>query len=106
MTAKPKQRVTPAAQTENGQPWPKRRFTLHNLDFTDVLILLYVVVFVRQYLWVLHNNVLAWVLTVLLSVVICVVHVRTKEEPSETTPAEFWLVVALPLLVIYSLRVA
>jgi hypothetical protein len=106
MSADQKQRVTPPTQTENDPPRQKRRFNPGNLDFTDALIFLYVVVFVRQYFWILNNNLLAWVLTVLVSVVICVVHLRTKEEGQETTPAEFWLVVALPLLLIYSLRVA
>lgn len=106
MSANQKQRVTPPTQTENDPSRQKRLFNPVNLDFTDALIFLYVVVFVRQYLWILNNNLLAWVLTVLVSVVICVVHLRTKEESQETTPAEFWLVVALPLLLIYSLRVA
>jgi len=109
MSANRKQRVTPVEQT----PVDERALVrlewlsvLRNFEFTDVLILLYVVVFVRQYFWIINNNLLAWALTVTLSVLICAVHLRTKESRRETTPAQFWLVVALPLLLVYSLRVA
>lgn len=109
MSANRKERVALVGQTpddERALVRPQRLSALRNLEFTDVLILLYVVVFVRQYFWIINNNLLAWALTVTVSVMIWAVHLRTKENSREKTPAQFWLVVALPLLFIYSLRVA
>ncbi len=76
------------------------------VEFGDLLLPLYAAVFVRQYLWALDNNVLAWALTAAAVALLWFVHVRTKENVEERTPHLFWAVVALPLLAIYALRVA
>ena len=72
----------------------------------DAIILIYIAAFVRQYLWVISNNTLAWVLTVLISGIIWLRHLRTSDERAERTPTQFWLIVALPLFFIYAMRAA
>ena len=72
----------------------------------DAIILIYIAAFVRQYLWVISNNTLAWVLTVLISGIIWLLHLRTSDERAERTPTQFWLIVALPLFFIYAMRAA
>ena len=76
------------------------------LDIGDFVILLYIAAFVRQYLWFVGDNRLAWPLTVALSALVWWLHWRTKETPKGRTPAFFWLTVALPLFFFYALRAA
>ena len=72
----------------------------------DALLFVYIAVFVRQYLWIFHNNLLAWTLTVLLAAICWYVYVSTKRFPAERFGRSFWLLVALPLLTVYALRAA
>ncbi|MCM3904622.1 MAG: hypothetical protein ND866_23240 [Pyrinomonadaceae bacterium] len=76
------------------------------LALGDLFIFLYLLVIVRQYMWVVPNNRLAWTLTLALSALLWTVHLRVKEESEERTPRAFWLIVALPLLLIYALKFA
>jgi uncharacterized membrane protein (DUF485 family) len=78
------------------------------LEFGDVLIFLYLTVFFRQYFWILHNDKLAWRLTILSTALAWGAHMYAKEEtpPEERTPRIFWPLVALPLVLVYALRVA
>lgn len=71
---------------------------------TDVLLFVYLASVVRQYLWVVERPGLAWALTILLTALACAVHVKCREENAGSTPFQFWLVVALPLLLVYALR--
>ena len=86
--------------------WQRLGLTGRNLDIGDAVILAYIAAFVRQYLWIIDSNSLSWVLTILVSVLVWFVHLRTKEHSTESTPFQFWLVVALPLFVIYAMRAA
>ncbi len=52
-----------------------------------------------------HNNTLAWILTVLSSAIIWYRILGTKRITTET-PKRFWLIVGVPLFVIYAMRVA
>jgi len=72
----------------------------------DLLLFLYIVVFIRQYLWIVTNNRLAWSLTILLSLAAWSLHLYTKQAEDEKVPARFWLVVVLPLFLFYALRAA
>lgn len=72
----------------------------------DLLILLYLTAFVRQYLWVVDSNALAWAVTAPLAVTFWLWHMRTKEAEGERAPAQFWPLVVLPLLFFYALRAA
>ncbi len=76
------------------------------LELGDLFIFLYLLVILRQYMWVVPNNRLAWTLTLTLSALLWTVHLRVKQESEERTPRAFWVAVALPLLLIYALKFA
>jgi hypothetical protein len=78
---------------------PRRR-----LDIGDFVIVLYIAAFVRQYLWVVGDNRVAWPLTVAVSALVWYLHWRTKEVSTGRAPRLFWLAVALPLFFFYALR--
>ena len=75
------------------------------LELGDALIFLYLIAFVRQYLWLIGEQGLAWFLTLLGATLAWLLHLLTKEREAKL-PWQFWLLVALPLLAIYALRVA
>lgn len=72
----------------------------------DALLYLYIAIFLRQYSWVVHSNVLAWMLTAPLAAFGWYLYISTKRIPAERSSSSFWLLVALPLLAIYALRAA
>jgi hypothetical protein len=74
------------------------------LEFGDALLPFYVAVFVRQIFWPVGNEFVAWALTAVLSALIWLAYLYTKPEAIERTPRSFWLVVALPLFLVYALR--
>lgn len=76
------------------------------VELGDVLLFLYLLVFVRQYFWVVDNNFLAWALTVPVTAACWYLYVSTKQFPAETFGGSFWLLVGLPLLAAYVLRAA
>lgn len=93
--------------TDHAQTLRDIRQTLATrVEFGDVLLCLYITVFVRQYLWILPNNLLAWVIAVVVGAICWYVYIATKPASSERFGWVFWLVVALPLLVLYGLRAA
>ena len=73
-------------------------------EFGDLLLALYVLAFARQYLWVIDDNLLAWCLAAPLAALVLALYVSTKPLPAGGFGAPFWLAVALPLLLVYSLR--
>jgi len=85
---------------------PRRALALlrENAEFSDALVFLYALVFIRQYLWVVSDNALAWTLAAPLSAVAWYFYVRTKPFAAARAGREFWLVVALPLLFVYMWR--
>ena len=74
------------------------------LEIGDVVLLLYITAFVRQWFWIVNYSTPAWILTILFSLIIWGVHLLTKDRSEQTIPRQFWLVVALPLFLIYALR--
>ncbi len=72
----------------------------------DLILFLYAAAFLRQYLWVVPDNRLAWALVALASALVFYLHWRTKDVDAERTPAAFWPLVALPLFFFYALRAA
>lgn len=74
------------------------------VEFGDALLFFYALVFVRQYLWVINGNVLAWALAVPLAAACWYLYVATKQFPAEKFGRSFWLLVGLPLLFAYLLR--
>lgn len=73
-------------------------------EFGDALILLYLLVFIRQYLWPLDSNALAWALALPVACVAWYFYVTTKPFTSERAGREFWLLVLPPLVLFYLLR--
>src|SRR5947209_3236255 len=73
-------------------------------EFGDALLFLYTLVFIRQYLWLIPDNALAWTLAAPLSAVAWYFYVTTKPFAPARAGREFWLVVALPLLFVYMWR--
>jgi hypothetical protein len=74
------------------------------VEFGDALLALYFLVFARQYLWPLDSNALGWTLAVPLAAAAWLLYVSTKPFTSEAPGRDFWLLVALPLLFFYLLR--
>jgi hypothetical protein len=77
---------------------------LQRLELGDLLVFLYALAFARQYLWIVHNNSVAWLLTVVLALAFSYCYVSTKQFTSPRTRASFWLIVGVPLLIAYALR--
>lgn len=84
----------------------KLRTLPFKIELGDALLLLYALAFVRQYFWIIDNNLLAWILSSLLTAVIWFSYVSTRQFPTERFGRPFWLLVGLPLLAIYLLRAA
>src|SRR5216683_3553146 len=77
-----------------------------HVEFGDALVFLYALVFIREYLWIINNNLIGWILSVPLAAVCLYLYVSTKQFPAERFGAGFWLLVGLPLLLIYLQRAA
>jgi hypothetical protein len=73
-------------------------------EFGDALLFVYTLAFARQYLWAVDDNALAWALAATLAAVACCFYVSTKPFAVERAGREFWLVVALPLFLVYAFR--
>jgi hypothetical protein len=76
------------------------------VEFGDVLLSLYALVFVREYFWVVDNNALAWALSAPLAAGCCYFYLSTKQFPAERFGRSFWVLVGLPLVLAYLLRAA
>jgi hypothetical protein len=85
---------------------PKLHALRQKLELGDFFLLLYGAVCVRQYLWAVESQALAWSLTAAISAVIWFAHLATKPMKQEPVSAWFWAIVALPLFAIYAFRAA
>jgi hypothetical protein len=74
------------------------------IEFGDPLLFLYGLVFFREYAWGVHNEFLAWLLAVTGTLVVWSAYLYFKPEPRNRTSWNFWISVALPLIVVYALR--
>jgi len=90
----------------NGQHLTTLPRTIAALELGDVLLLLYFLVFVRQYFWVLDNNFLAWILTGLVTLIAWGVYLSTRQSSATKFGRSLWLLVGLPLLFAFLLRAA
>ncbi len=109
-------KTAPELLHESWPSGPGRPSNLHKtlralysrVELGDAVLLLYVMAFIRQYLWLVGNNKLAWSFTLLLSLLVWYFHLTTKrrEPDADRIPPVFWPVVALPLFVVYAMRVA
>lgn len=78
---------------------------LRRLEVGDLLLLLYLAAFARQFFWPVGYGPAAWALTVLSAAAVWLWHLRTKDETGRT-PRAFWILVLPPLLFFYALRAA
>src|SRR5262245_49492361 len=74
------------------------------LDLGAVLFFPYIPAIVWQYFGPLHSKAMAWSLTAIVSAIVWYVYVAGKETSPATLSWQFCLIVALPLLAVYSLR--
>lgn len=72
---------------------------------TDLLLPLYLTVLIRQWFWWVENCPLAWAVTGLAALILWGIYLR-KKEIEKGPPRLFWLVVALPLFLVYIGRLA
>src|ERR1041385_5302397 len=86
------------------------KFNLKNFrgrfDLASLIFAPYVLTIVWQFFAVIPNKTAGWIIAVVVSAVLWYAFVALKETPKEKTSWQFWLVVALPLLLVYSFRVA
>ncbi len=93
----------------NTRPSYFRRAANHfqrQAGFTDFIALPYIVVILRQYCWMIENNAAAWCFTIALSILAWFFYLTLKEPAEESTCKLFWLIVALPLFLVYAIRAA
>ena len=83
----------------------KFEFMRSRIELGDLLLFPYLLGFTRQYFWVVGNEYLAWALSLTLAAVCWYLYVSAKEDAAPPIPRSFWLIVALPLLLFYFLRV-
>jgi hypothetical protein len=76
------------------------------LEFGDALLFLYLLVFIRQYCWIIPNNTLAWIVSLLLAAPAWYFYVSTKQFPGTKYGRAFWILVGIPLLAGYLLHAA
>jgi hypothetical protein len=70
----------------------------------DLILVVYFAGFLRQYFWIVPDNATAWVLTALSSILLWGLVILVREMPTPLGPPRFWLIVALPLLLMYLIR--
>jgi hypothetical protein len=81
---------------------------LQHLEFPgDALLLIYFLVLARQYLWwCTNNNSVAWAASALVAIVVWFFYFSSRDvSESNKSALPFWLIVALPLVLIYAMRV-
>src|ERR1044072_1272997 len=96
-TSAPASTLNRLADSVRGFEWPG-----------DALLILYFMICARQYFWWLtDNNGVAWSLSLLVAIVGAYFYFSTAERlPREQPALPFYLVVVLPLVFFYALRVA
>ncbi len=82
------------------------RTLLARIGLGDLVILIYILAFVRQFLWLIPGTSIPWSLTVIVSIGIWLLHLRINEQPTNRLSFHFYLLVVLPLLFLFTLRVA
>jgi hypothetical protein len=73
--------------------------------FGDLILFPFLLVFVRQYCWGLNNQRISWSVSLIGTGLVWSLVLRLKDS-GEKTPSQFWLVVGVPLLIVYGMRVA
>jgi len=76
------------------------------ISFGDLPLLIYFIAFVREYFWILPNNYIAWPLTACVSLGLWYWYIRMRPGQADHVHPSFWLIVGLPLLFLFSTRIA
>jgi hypothetical protein len=76
------------------------------LTLGDFFLFFYELVFLRQYFWLIESQQLAWIVTVTAGLLVWIVFLFFKKRPGIRTPWQFWLIVGVPLLIVYVMRAA
>lgn len=78
----------------------------NKITFGDLILLCYIIVLVRQYLWLIDNNLLAWIATLLISITAFYLHLIIKPRPAQNIkrPLSFWIIAICPLIFFYANR--
>ena len=79
--------------------FPKR------LEPGTFILIPYILIFAWQYAGAIRNKTLAWTVAAIICAIVWYLYVSFTDPVKEKLPNQFWLLVALPLLLIYSLRV-
>ena len=74
------------------------------LQWSDILFLIYLMVVARQYLWALDSQAAAWIASGIIGVVMVSIHVIMREPIGNNPSIDFWLIVGLPLVAVFLLR--
>jgi hypothetical protein len=72
----------------------------------EIILAPYILALAWQYFRLVGNGPLAWTLTAVFSAIAWLAYLKFKEGVAVRVPRAFWWLVALPLLLIYALRVA
>ncbi len=94
------------SSTENSTSSTSAFQLFASLELGDVLIFFYFLVLIRQCFWTVQSNSLGWVLAVIFAVPLWWVYVYCDQSPRVRFGKSFWIVVALPILIMYLLRAA
>ena len=73
-------------------------------SWTDPILFVYLAGFLRQYLWIVPSNSIAWILTIIFSGVLLALIIRYRETAPSQGSLRFWLIVGLPLVLMYVIR--
>ena len=76
------------------------------IELGDIVLLLYVLSFVRQCFWQINHNATAWILTAIVGLGLWAIYLATRILRPVKYGKSFWLVVGVPLLFAYLVRVA
>ncbi len=76
------------------------------VGFGEFIFFLYLLVLIRQYSWIISNNVIAWIVTVIVTVLVC--YILFSINPLKCTnplrSIAFWLIVVCPIFIFFILR--
>ena len=84
------------------------RILKNNIEvrFGEFIFFLYLLVLIRQYSWIISNNVIAWIVTVIAAVLVW--YILFSINPLKCTnplrSIAFWLIVACPIILFFILR--
>ncbi len=73
-------------------------------EFGDTLLVFYLIVLTRQWFWWVDNTA-AWLVTIPVAIVCWFFYVSTKDAAVNKSSPSFWIIVVLPLVFVYLIRV-